>query len=100
MAKALEIISSLIRFDNSDMENRVYDIMADVHVVQGVTGNVENGQVRKNGNTVAIFSFWDGNKSATYYDLTSEEEHSVDYAINDFRSMVESSAAAQTMSLK
>ena len=99
MAKALQIISALIRYDNSDVEGRDYDIAADFHLIHGEAGNVENGSVRKDGNTVAIFSFWDGNKSATYYNLTDEEEHSVNVAVKNFISTVSELAPTQQLSL-
>lgn len=85
MAKALQVISSVIRFDNSDVADRKYDISANVHVTNGEVGNMENGEVRKGDEVVAIFSTWDDNKSATFYGLTTTEENNVNTNIEDFK---------------
>lgn len=66
MAKPVKIVRAVVRYENSDDNNRDFDISLDVHVEEdGTVGNMENGIVRKGEQCVAIFSTWDDNKTTT-----------------------------------
>lgn len=89
MAKPVKIVRAVVRYENSDDDNRDYDISLDVHVEEdGTVGNMENGIVRKGEQCVAIFSSWDDNKTTTTYDLTEDIEATIQSAINTFRTDV------------
>lgn len=81
--------SANVRIDNSADSERVYDITANVNV-SGTNVTEINGEVRSKNDTSVISTFNDSSYelSVSYRSLASEEQLSVNGAINAFMSYV------------
>lgn len=91
--KIVNLISALVRMDNSTDESRTYDIAANV----GISGsgnqvnNFDTGTVEKEGVQVAVFSCYggQGNLSISYQGIEPAEQVQVLEAVSGFMQEVE-----------
>lgn len=93
MVQKIKTNSSNELYNNLNDESRVYDIEANVHVMNNVVNNLDSGRVTMNGVILATFNWWGVNSlNITYENLKSEEQIEVLNAVNVFVAEVRSNA--------
>ena len=79
--------SATVRTDNSVDPERAYDIAASVNINGTAVGSVDGGEVRKKGEQAVLASFasyGENNLNVGYQGVTSEEQCTINTAINAF----------------
>ena len=93
MIQKVKTNSSNELYNNLNDESRVYDIEANVHVMNNVVNNLDSGRITMNGVILATFNWWGVNSlNITYENLKSEEQIEVLNAVNVFVAEVRSNA--------
>ena len=92
MVQKVRVNSSNERYNNLNDEQRVYDIEANVNIANDGVNNVDSGNVRKSGVTVAQFNWWGENHlNITYQGVSVEERNEVNIAVDAFINEVKES---------
>ena len=85
MVQKVKTNSSNELYNNANDEARVYDIEANVSIVEGVMNNMESGVVKKGGMRVAGFNLWDENRlNITYQGVDVAERNDINVAVDGF----------------
>ena len=93
MVQKIKTNSSNELYNNLNDESRVYDIEANVHVMNNVVNNLDSGCITMNGVILATFNWWGVNSlNITYENLKAEEQIEVLNAVNVFVAEVRSNA--------
>ena len=93
MVQKIKTNSSNELYNNLNDDSRVYDIEANVHVMNNVVNNLDSGRVTMNGVILATFNWWGVNSlNITYENLKSEEQIEVLNAVNVFVAEARSNA--------
>ena len=93
MVQKIKTNSSNELYNNLNDESRVYDIEANVHVMNNVVNNLDSGRITMNGVILATFNWWGVNSlNITYENLKAEEQIEVLNAVNVFVAEVRSNA--------
>ena len=93
MVQKVKVNSSNELYNNLNDESRVYDIEANVHVMNNVVNNLDSGRITMNGVILATFNWWGVNSlNITYENLKAEEQIEVLNAVNVFVAEVRSNA--------
>ena len=92
MVQKVRVNSSNERYNNLNDEQRVYDIEANVNIANDEVNNVDSGNIRKGGVTIAQFNWWGENHlNITYQGVSVEERNEVNIAVDTFINEVKES---------
>lgn len=84
MAK-VKIEGYQLRVNNSTDEQKVYDISCSIYASGDTVNSIDNGNVIKDGESVADFSRYEENSlNVTYRNISVSEQCTVNNAINEF----------------
>lgn len=85
MVQRVKTNSSNELYNNANDPQRVYDIEANVNIAEAKTRNMDSGSIRKNGELVGQFNWWeDDNLNITYQGVSVTERNEINIAVDAF----------------
>ena len=85
MVQKVKTNSSNELYNNGNDEQRVYDIEANVSIADAKTRNMDGGRIRKDGEVVGQFNWWeDDNLNITYQGVSVAERNEINIAVDAF----------------
>ena len=85
MVQRVKTNSSNELYNNANDTARVYDIEANVNIAEAKTRNMDSGSIRKNGELVGQFNWWeDDNLNITYQGVSVTERNEINIAVDAF----------------